>query len=102
MPCRPARSANKFKRLGRRPRISRLNLTHGDGLLEVGGELVGLLDLDELAGGDHVPEDLEEGAVVPGLALVVGLDVGLDRGTTGAGAVLELADGGDDSCLVHG
>ena len=80
----------------------RLNLTHGEGLLELGGELVGLLDLDELAGGDHVPEDLEEGAVGPGLALVVRLDVGPDRGTGGAGAVLELADGGDDSCLVHG
>ena len=80
----------------------RLNLTHGERLLEFGGKLVGLLDLDELAGGDHVPEDLEEGAVGPGLALVVRLDVGLDRGTGGSGAVLELADGGDDSCRVHG
>ena len=99
IPCRPARPTNNSNA----PRPSpRLNLTHGERLLELGGKLVGLLDLDELAGGDHVPEDLEEGAVGPGLALVVRLDVGLDRGTGGAGAVLELADGGDDSCLVHG
>ena len=76
--------------------------THGGGLLDLGRELEGALDLDEVTGGDHVLEDLEEHAVGKGLALVVGLDVLLDGLTGGAGAVLEVGDSGDDSCLVHG
>jgi len=82
-----------------------LGLGGGSGLLlVVGTDLVGGLDLDEVSLGNHLLQGAQEGSVEP---LLVGREIGLhvlldgDRG--GAGAVLELRDGGDDSCFVrHG
>jgi len=71
-------------------------------LLVLGRELVRALDLDKITGSDHVLENLQEGAVGPGLAGVGRLDVVLDGREGGTVTVLELRDGRDDTCFIHG
>ena len=82
-----------------------LGLQSGGGLLfVVGAELVGGLGLREIAIGHGLLQRVQEHAVQPFLVLrEVGLHVLLDGDGGGAGTVLELRDGGDDSCFVrHG
>ena len=73
-------------------------------LLEVGTELVRGLDLGEVAIGNHLLEGVQVGTVHPLLIRgEVRLHVLLDGDGGGAGAVLELSDGSDDSSFVrHG
>ena len=73
-------------------------------LLERRTQLVRSLDLDEVSGLNTVLEGLEKSGVHPLLVGGhVGLHVLLDGDGGGAGAVLELRDGFDDSCFVrHG
>ena len=81
---------------------SLLGLERGSGLLLVlGAELVGGLDLGEIAVGNGLLQGVQEHTVHP---LFVGGEVGLhvllDGDGGGSGAVLELRDGGEDSCFV--
>ena len=82
-----------------------LGLGGGSGLLLVlGADLVRGLGLRQIAVGHGLLQGRQEGAVQPLLVLgEVGLHVLLDGDGGGAGAVLELRDGGDDSGFVrHG
>ena len=74
----------------------------GSLLLEVRTEPVGALGLIEVSGNYHGLKRLEECGIEPFLARGhVGLHVLLDGDRGGAGAVLELGDGSDDSSFVR-
>jgi len=84
---------------------SLLGLQGGGGLLPVlGAELVRSLGLEEVAVDHGLLQGVQEDAVHPLLVSgEVGLHVLLDGNGGGAGAVLELRDGCEDSCFVrHG
>ena len=76
-----------------------LGLGSGSGLLlVVGGELIGRLDLGEVAVGHGLLQGTQERGIHPLLiGREIGLHVLLDGDGGGAGAVLEFRDGGDDS-----
>jgi len=75
-------------------------LTHNEGLLELGRELVMLLRLDKITSGDHILERLQEGAVRELLAGIGLLDLLLDGLARRTVAVLQIGDGSDDAGLV--
>ena len=81
---------------------SLLGLQGSGGLLLVlGAELVGGLHLGEVTISYGLLQGVEEDAVHPLLVSgQVGLHVLLDGDGGAAGAVLELRDGGEDSCFV--
>ena len=73
-------------------------------LLELRRELVGVLDLHKISGGNARFERLQKGSVLPLLVLgELGHHELLDGDHARTGAVLEFRDGFDDSVLVrHG
>jgi hypothetical protein len=81
---------------------SLLGLSGGLGLLLEGrAQLVRSFDLDEISGRNSLLERLEESPIHPLLVGGhVGLHVLLDGNGGGAGPILELRDGFDDSCFV--
>ena len=82
--------------------LLRSGLLLGLGGLRLGAELIRSLVLGELAVGHGLLQGLEVHGVHPLLVLgKIGLHVLLDGDGGGSRAVLELRDGGDDSCFVR-